>query len=36
MNLPRGRGGDGAPVSRDDLRADLREQLARNGLRVSE
>lgn len=36
MNLPRGRGGEGGPVARDDLRADLREQLARNGLRVSE
>lgn len=36
MSLPRGRGGDGGVPSRDDLRADLREQLARAGARVSE
>jgi hypothetical protein len=36
MALPRGRGGDGGIPSRDDLRADLREQLARAGARVSE
>jgi hypothetical protein len=36
MSLPRGRGGDGGMPSRDDLRAELREQLARVGARVSE
>ena len=36
MALPRGRGGDGGVPTRDDLRAELREQMARTGLRVSE
>ena len=36
MALPRGRGGDAGVPTRDDLRAELREQLARTGLRVSE
>ena len=36
MALPRGRGGDAGVPTRDDLRAELREQMARTGLRVSE
>jgi hypothetical protein len=36
MALPRGRGGDAGVPSRDDLRGELREQMARTGLRVSE
>ena len=36
MALPRGRGGDAGVPTRDDLRAELREQMARAGLRVSE
>ena len=36
MSLPRGRGGDGGVPARDDLRSELREQMARSGVRVSE
>lgn len=36
MELPRGRGGEAGFATRDDLRAELREQLARAGARVSE
>jgi hypothetical protein len=36
MDTPRGRAGHSSVQSRDDLRGELREQLARSGLRVSE
>jgi hypothetical protein len=35
-NLPRGRSDDGPANSRNDLRAELREQMARSGVRIAE